>query len=86
MLRIAFVDVVMFSLPFLIYGAYVLVARGGQTTGVGQGAPLLWLAAAGSILLVVTMALLISFSGGGPSGSYHPPSFSNGVITPGKVD
>ena len=90
MLRIALIDVVMFALPFLIYGAYVFATRrsAGSTTqtSLWQDAPVAWLLVAGGTLLLITMATLISFSGGKPGGTYHPPSLQNGVIKPGEID
>jgi TRAP-type C4-dicarboxylate transport system permease small subunit len=90
MLRIALIDILMFALPFLLYGAYVLATRGTARTaasaGLWQGAPVLWLLVAGGALLLITMATLISFSGGKPGGTYHPPSLQNGVVKPGEID
>ncbi len=86
MLRIALIDVLMFALPFLIYGAYMLATRSATPGTLWQGAPVLWLVAAGGALLLITMATLISFSGGKPGGTYHPPTFQNGVIKPGEID
>lgn len=86
MLRIALIDIVMFSLPFLIYGAYVIATKGTSPSDVWQSAPVLWLLAAGCLLLLITMATLISFSGGKPGGTYHPPTIENGTIKPGKID
>jgi hypothetical protein len=86
MLRIALIDILMFSLPFLIYGAYMIATKGTSPTDVWQDAPVLWLLAAGCGFLLITMATLISFSGGKPGGTYHPPSIENGIIKPGKID
>jgi Family of unknown function (DUF6111) len=86
MLRIAFIDILVFSLPFLIYGGYMLAVKGTGAGSLWQGAPVLWLLAAGCGLLLVTMATLISFSGGKPGGTYHPSSIENGVIKPGEID
>lgn len=86
MFRIALIDVLMFSLPFLIYGAYMLLAKGVAPADIWQAAPFFWLLAAGCLLLLITMATLISFSGGKPGGTYHPPSFEDGVIKPGTID
>ncbi len=51
MLRIALIDILMFALPFLLYGAYVLATRGTARTaasaGLWQGAPVLWLLVGG---------------------------------------
>jgi hypothetical protein len=86
MLRIALIDIFMFSLPFLIYGAYMLTAKGAAPADLWQGAPLLWLLAAGCGLLLITMATLIQFSGGKAGGTYHPATTENGVIKPGEID
>ena len=86
MLRIALIDIFMFSLPFLIYGAYMLAAKGAAPADVWQEAPVLWLLAAGCGLLLITMATLIQFSGGKPGGIYHPATTKDGVIKPGEID
>jgi hypothetical protein len=86
MLRIALIDIFLFSLPFLIYAAYMVAMRGTAPADLWQGAPIFWLLAAGCGLLLVTMATLIQFSGGQPGGTYHPPSIENGVIKPGEID
>jgi Family of unknown function (DUF6111) len=86
MLRIALIDILLFSLPFIIYGAYMVSAKGLTPVSLWQGAPIFWLLAAGCGLLLITMATLIHFSGGKPGGTYHPPELENGVIKPGEID
>jgi hypothetical protein len=86
MLRIALIDILLFSLPFLIYAGYMLAVKGAAPAGIWQGAPVVWLLAAGCGLLLITMATLIQFSGGKPGGVYHPPSLDDGVIKPGEID
>jgi hypothetical protein len=86
MLRIALIDVLLFALPFLIYGAYMLATKGGAPKSLWQGAPVFWLLITGCGLLLATMATLISFSGGKPGGTYRPPTVVDGVVKPGEVD
>lgn len=86
MLRIALIDIFLFSLPFLLYAAYMLAVKGLAPADLWQGAPVFWLLAAGVGLLLVTMATVIQFSGGQPGGIYHPPSIEDGVIKPGEID
>ena len=86
MLRIALIDILLFSLPFLIYGAYMVSVKGSAPANLWQGAPIFWLLAAGCGLLLVTMATLIQFSGGQPGGIYHPPTIENGAVKPGEID
>ncbi len=86
MLRIALIDIILFALPFILYGAYVLATRGESRESIFQGAPIAWLIAAGCGLLLVTMVTLVSFSGGKPGGTYHPPEIVDGVVKPGTID
>ncbi len=86
MLRIALIDIFLFAVPFLLYGAYMVSVKGVAPASLWQGAPVLWLLAAGCGLLLVTMATLIQFSGGKPGGVYHPPIVKDGVIKPGEID
>jgi hypothetical protein len=86
MFRIALIDILLFALPFLLYAAYRLGVKGVAPGNIWRGAPIVWLLAAGCGLLFVTMATLIQFGGGPPGGTYHPPVFENGVVTPGKID
>ena len=86
MLRIALIDVFLFALPFLIYGAYMLTRKGTAPASLWQGAPVFWLLAAGCGLLLAAMATLISFSGGKPGGTYRPPIVVDGVVKPGEID
>ena len=86
MLRIALIDIFLFLLPFLIYGAYMVVVKGVAPNKLWQNAPILWLLTAAIGLLLVVTATLIQFSGGKPGGTYRPPSLENGVIKPGGID
>ncbi|MFO7477271.1 MAG: DUF6111 family protein [Methyloceanibacter sp.] len=86
MLRIALIDILLFALPFILYAAYRIGVKGVAPADVWQGAPVFWLLAGGCGLLLVVMATLIQFSGGSPTGTYHPPVIEDGVIKPGGID
>ena len=86
MFRIALIDIILFSLPFLLYGAYMVFAKGAEPASLWQNAPIVWLVAAGCGLFLAAMATLISFSGGQPGGTYNPPTIQDGVIKPGTID
>jgi hypothetical protein len=86
MLRIALIDILLFSLPFLLYAAYMVAVRRVAPAELWQGAPIFWLLAAGCGLLLVVMATLIQFSGGKPGGTYHPPVLEDGLIKPGEIN
>ena len=87
MLRILVINALMFSLPFLIYGAYFYFARkGGDKTGFWSEIPLLWLLGISAALVFVAMITLVSFSGSDPEGAYVPPRLEGGVIEPGQFE
>jgi hypothetical protein len=86
MFRIVLLNLFMFLLPFMVYGAYMLVATGGQTDQLWKGAPIVWLLIVGLVLLIVTIGAIISFSGWAPGGVYQPPRIEDGVIRPGTFD
>jgi hypothetical protein len=86
MLRIALIDIIVFALPFLIYGIYMVTVKKVAPSDLWQSAPYIWLVAGGLGLLLVAMATLISYSGGKPGGTYRPPVTENGVIRPGTIE
>jgi Family of unknown function (DUF6111) len=86
MLRIALIDILLFALPFLVYAVYMVAVKGAASGSVWQTAPILWLAAAGFGLLIITMVTLVQFSGSDKSGTYHPSVIENGTIKPGDID
>lgn len=61
MIRLLLAVLAMFFLPFFAYAAYNFVRRRGDMEGnLLEGAPLNWLALAGTILAVATVARLVS--------------------------
>lgn len=89
MIRIVIENIVLFLLPTLIYIAYEFVKRGqgsGQSARVLlDEAPLVWLLAAGTGLVIATMMMFGSSSGGKPGQTYNPPVLKDGRIEPGRI-
>ncbi len=87
MARVVLINLFMFLLPFLVYGAYVYLVRREQTPdSIWRGAPIGWLVVAGLVLAFGTLVSLVTFSGSGKEGTYYPPRFEDGVIKPGRVE
>jgi len=87
MLRIVFINALMFLLPFAVYGAYFYLARrGAGKQSFWNEAPLFWLLSASTLLVFAAMVTLVSFSGGEPGGTYISPRLENGVIQPGRIE
>jgi hypothetical protein len=96
MIRVVIENLLLFLLPTLAYIGWILIARPEKlerdaTTGrirasrVLNDAPLIWLAAAGALLLVVVLVAFGSTSGGKPGQEYVPPVYKDGRIEPGQL-
>lgn len=95
MIRVVLENLILFLLPSLVYFAYVIMTRPDEqkerqgTRGnlqVLDDAPLLWLFAAGAVLVIVTLIAFGSSSGGKPGQQYQPPVMKDGRIVPGHID
>jgi hypothetical protein len=88
MIRIVIENVLLFLLPTAMYLAYVLLTRRhtSPTSAMMGDAPLIWLFAAGAVLVVGTLTYYGSTSGGRPGQVYVPPHMGkDGHIEPGHM-
>ena len=84
MIRSLFERVVLFALPFVAYGVWLLLARLRPPAPV-RPHPWLWLSAAGLVLVAASL-FVWRFAGGEPTtGTYVAPQMVNGKIVPGYV-
>jgi hypothetical protein len=85
-MRVIIENVLLFLLPVALYIGYMLLTRRDQaTTGsILNDAPLVWLFAAGAVLVLVTLVLFGSTSGSKPGQTYYPPYSKDGRIVPGE--
>ncbi|HYD15472.1 MAG TPA: hypothetical protein VEA77_03640 [Hyphomicrobium sp.] len=99
MIRTVIENLLLFLLPTLIYVAWVLFQRskaevrdedgnGDRQAAINilDDAPLLWLFASGAILVIFTLAVFGSSSGGKPGQHYEPSVLKDGKIQPGHID
>lgn len=88
MIRLILENTLLFLLPTVIYVAYVLLKRrieGTSDINVLDDAPLIWLVATGAALVIITLVVFGSVSGGKPGQVYEPPVYRDGKIVPGKL-
>jgi hypothetical protein len=87
MIRIVIENILLFLLPTLIYVAYMFLKQRGQGGPAAylDEAPLVWLFSAGAMLVVITLVVFGSVSGGKPGQTYEPPVFRDGKIEPGRI-
>ncbi len=88
MVRIFLTSLLLFLLPLLLYVLYVWLERRELPQGATlDDAPIAWLLIAGTALVIGALIYyFISFEGAPPGGLYHPPSFSDGQIEPGRIE
>ena len=98
MMKIVIENLLLFMLPTCVYLGYVLLTRQAPpasgnkrqaelgTGGLLDDAPLLYLFAAGLVLVVGTLVFFQSSTGGKPNQPYTPPSIKDGRVEPGHVN
>ena len=86
MIRIVIENILLFLLPTIVYVIYVAATRDDTHKGLLDGAPLVWLLMAGSVLMLLVLAFFANDSTGGKPGQvYVPPSMKGGEIDPGRI-
>ena len=87
MIRVVIENILLFLTPMAIYVAYMLLTRRAASAGTAvNDAPLIWLFAAGAILVMATLVFYGSTSGGRPDQVYIPPRMGkDGRIEPGQI-
>ncbi len=88
MIRIVAENILLFLLPTLIYVAYIYITREEKPAAarVLDDAPLIWLFVAGSALVIATLVVFGSISGGKPGQAYIPTVLKDGRIEPGRIE
>ena len=87
MLRIAAIELLLFALPFLVFAAWLVVIHKLRESKAIQAAmPMAKLAIAGFILVIVGLGTLATFHRAGTEGKYHPATFEDGKIKPGRIE
>jgi Family of unknown function (DUF6111) len=87
MIRIFIENLLLFLAPTLIYVAFVFLRRrsNGNEAPVLNDAPLLWLFAAGVVMMISTLVIFGTTSGWKPGQAYQPPVYKDGKIQPGRA-
>lgn len=84
-MRVVIENILLFFLPSAVYALWIWLTRSDSKQGLFDGAPLLWLATAGTALVFVTLIAFGSTSGGRPDQIYEPAVLKDGKIEPGRM-
>ncbi|HTP76682.1 MAG TPA: DUF6111 family protein [Rhizomicrobium sp.] len=85
MTRIILERLLLFAVPFLLYGAYLLLLRLRPASGAAQSTPWTMLFIAGLSLFALSFVVWGLNEGEPTTGRYVAPHLVNGKIVPGYV-
>ncbi len=87
MVRFAFLDAVLFLVPFAAYAGWLVLARGSLSKAEDwQGRTIAFLAIAGAGLLLAALAVFTTYKVNPPGGTYVPAHIENGHLVPGHIE
>jgi len=86
MIRILVLRGLLFLLPFLAYGLYVLYLRRTGRTLANDNVPWALLGAIGMLLVIASFFSAAMTTGESTTGTYVPPHVENGEVVPGHVE
>jgi hypothetical protein len=85
MIRIVLLRALLFAVPFVIYGSYLLLAR-ARSIVPAHDTPWTWLFVAGLSLVAASFVYVGLTEGGSTQGLYVPPHTVNGKVVPGHIE
>ena len=86
MIRRMIYELLLFLLPFALYGIYWRLSGRGRSEDVQRPHPWATLFISGLVLVAASFVLWAYEDGETASGTYVPPHVENGRIVPGHVD
>lgn len=86
MIRIIFVHLLLFALPFIAYGVWLAVVRRSASAEQWRDAPMLWLTGAGGLIVIISLLALASFEDRNPNAQYTPMEYRDGKLVPGRLE
>lgn len=86
MIRVALFELMLFSLPFIVYFGYLYLRREQEEMeGFWHDVPLFYLTLAGCALIALGFIGFASFSGAPTDAEYTPAVIQDGKIVPGEL-
>jgi len=80
------IEILLFVAPFAVYAVYLFATeRDARETEHWRRDVLAGLAAAGFLLIIVSLIAFAQFGGPPPGGTYTPAHMNNGVLVPGEI-
>jgi len=87
MLRVTLTEVALFAAPFIVFALYLRFGRGVDSLLAGWTTLSFGVCALIAVALVAGSLLFVEATGrGGTTGAYVPPTWKDGVLTPGHIE
>lgn len=87
MARVALTEIALFLTPFVLFGLYLRFGRGIDSMLAGWSTLAFVTCTLIAVVLVGASLVLFEASGRGPTtGSYVPPAWKDGILTPGHFE
>jgi hypothetical protein len=86
MVRTLLIEVALFVLPFLVYAAFLWVARAGVVDASAWTPPrIAWLVIVALVLMIGSFVMLAELGGAPPGSTYVPAHLDGGKLRPGET-
>jgi uncharacterized membrane protein len=87
MARVALTEIVLFLAPFVVFALYLRFGRGLDSLLAGWSTTAFAVCTLIAVVLVAGSLYVIEWEGRGPTtGRYVPPTWKDGVLTPGHIE
>jgi hypothetical protein len=87
MARVIALELLLFLLPFVIYGFYLYFTRLDPLKRESwEHSPIYWLVIGGLLLTIAGFVLTATFTGAPPGATYKPAELQDGHIQPGNIE
>ncbi|RJF70662.1 DUF6111 family protein [Rhodopseudomonas palustris] len=84
MIRAVLTEVAIFLIPFILYAVYLVITRAALTHRASWPFRVVaWLLIAALALVIVSLLLLVHYSGAPPGATYVPAHVEDGRLVPG---
>lgn len=87
MARVALTEILLFAAPFVLFALYLRFGRGLDSLLAGWSTTSFAICTLIAVALVAGSLYVIEWEGRGPTkGRYVPPTWQDGVLTPGHIE
>ncbi|NEW86704.1 MULTISPECIES: DUF6111 family protein [Rhodopseudomonas] len=84
MIRVVLTELAIFLIPFVLYAVFLIATRSAMLQRSSWPLRVVgWLVASALVLVILSLLLLVHYSGAPPGSTYVPAHLENGRLVPG---